>query len=91
MGKHIVIDARIRRTSTGRPVARLLEYLQELDNDNTYTVMLEPSDEWKPSASNFRTVSCPFPQLSFKPLPHITFARFISKLKPDLVYFTLSV
>ncbi len=90
MGKHIVIDARIRRASTGRPVARLLEYIQELDSENTYTVMLEPGDDWKPTATNVSTVACPFSQFSFNPLQQFTFARFIKNLKPDLVHFTLT-
>jgi glycosyltransferase involved in cell wall biosynthesis len=90
MGKHIVIDARIRRASTGRPVARLLEYLQELDTENRYTIMVEPGDPWEPTAQNFSKVACPFPQFSFNPLQQITFARFIARLKPDLVHFTLT-
>lgn len=88
--KHIVIDARIRRASTGRPVDRLLEYLQELDHTNRYTILLQPDDPWKPRAGNFTPLPCPFPQFSFSPLTELKFASLIYKLKPDLVHFTMT-
>ncbi len=62
---HIVIDARIRRASTGRPVDRLLEYLPDLDTEHRYTILTEPSDDWQsPKASpqnNFPNSGQPFP------------------------------
>lgn len=88
--KHIVIDARIRRASTGRPVDRLLEYLQDLDHTNRYTILIQPDDPWQPRAGNFTALPCPFPQFSFNPLTEIKFARFIYNLKPDLVHFTMT-
>ncbi len=90
MSKHIVIDARIRRASTGRPIARLLEYLQELDTTNSYIVLLEQNDGWRPKADNFTTVPCPYKQFSFNPLQQISFALFLRRLKPDLVHFTMT-
>lgn len=87
---HIVIDARIRRASTGRPVDRLLEYLQEIDTTNTYTILLEPSDTWKPTAPNFTATPCPFKQFSFNPLQQVTYARMLRSLRPDLVFFTMT-
>jgi glycosyltransferase involved in cell wall biosynthesis len=88
--KHIVIDARIRRASTGRPVDRLLEYLQTLDNDHRYTILLEPDDDWRPLSRNFKAVVCKYRQFSFNPLQQITFGRQLYKLKPDLVHFTIT-
>jgi glycosyltransferase involved in cell wall biosynthesis len=87
---HIVIDARIRRASTGRPVDRLLEHLQSLDKTNRYTVLLEPSDDWKPKSHRFKPVPCKYKQFSFNPLQQITFAWQLYRLKPDLVHFTLT-
>ncbi len=87
---HIVIDARIRRASTGRPVDRLLEHLQSLDSVNRYTILLEPDDDWKPRSRKFRTVSCKYRIFSLNPLQQITFAWKLYKLKPDLVHFTLT-
>lgn len=90
MSKHIVIDARIRRASTGRPVDRLLQYLQELDSDNRYTILLQQDDPWQPSAPNFTTKHIPWPIFSFNPLQQITYTWLLYRLKPDLVHFTLT-
>ncbi|MCA9328751.1 glycosyltransferase family 4 protein [Candidatus Saccharibacteria bacterium] len=88
--KHIVIDARIRRSSTGRPVARLLEHLQEIDTDHRYTILLEREDTWLPKAKNFSAVRTRFPNFSFNPLNQVLYAKQLYGLKADLVYFTLS-
>src|SRR3990170_4351434 len=88
--KHIVIDARIRRASTGRPIAQLIEHLQDIDKINKYTILLEPRDTWRPRSRNFTTSVCRFKQFSFNPIQQITFARQLRKLKPDLVHFTLT-
>ncbi len=90
MKHHIVIDARIRRSSTGRPIAHLLEQLQQLDTYNDYTLLLQPDDDWRPTAANFRVVPCPFPQFSLNPLNDIRFAWLLYHLKPDLVHFTMT-
>jgi glycosyltransferase involved in cell wall biosynthesis len=88
--KHIVIDARIRRASTGRPVARLLEHLQVIDNDHRYTILLEPDDPWEPTNKNFTTVKTRFRLFSFNPLNQIFFSWQLYKLKADLVHFTIT-
>jgi glycosyltransferase involved in cell wall biosynthesis len=88
--KHIVIDARIRRSSTGRYTDRLLEHLQNIDSSHKYTVLLQPDDPWEPDAKNFREVYCPFPQFSFNPLDQIKFAWQLYRLKADLVHFTMT-
>lgn len=88
--KHIVIDARIRRASTGRPVDKLLYHLQQLDHDNRYTVLVEPGDDWRPAAQNFKRVFCRYSQFSLNPLQQLTYALFLYRLKPDLVHFTLT-
>ncbi|HEX5456745.1 MAG TPA: glycosyltransferase family 1 protein [Candidatus Saccharimonadales bacterium] len=90
MPKHIVIDARNRRASTGRYTDRLVENLQEIDDTNLYTVLVEPGDEWQMKNPNFTTASCPFQQFSFNPWGQISFARQLYGLKPDLVHFTMT-
>lgn len=87
---HIVIDARIRRASTGKPVDRLLEYLQETDSKNKYTVLLSPKDDWKPKSQRFNTAVCRFRIFSFNPLQQILYAWQLYRLKPDLVHFTMT-
>lgn len=90
MNKHIVIDARIRRASTGRPVDRLLYYLPELDKNNRYTILVEPDDPISFDNPNFTALPCPYKQYSLNPLQQITYARQLYKLKPDFVHFTLT-
>ncbi len=87
---HIVIDARLRRSSTGRYVDRLIEYLQTLDTTNHYTLLLEPDDPFQPTAENFATQPCHFKQFSFNPWQQIAFSWQLYRLKPDLVHFTMS-
>lgn len=88
--KHIVIDARIRRASTGRPVARLLEHLQEIDTDHDYTIILEKGDDWKPKSNRFATVNTRFPMFSFNLINQVLYAKQLYSLKPDLTYFTMT-
>lgn len=88
--KHIVIDARIRPASTGRPIARLLEYLQALDNDHRYTILLKKDDNWSPTNKNFKAVKIRYPIFSFNPVNQILFSVFLYHQKADLVYFTLT-
>jgi glycosyltransferase involved in cell wall biosynthesis len=90
MQRHIVIDARIRRSSTGRYADRLLEHLQAIDQTNRFSVLVQPDDPWRPSQSNFRRVHCPYPQFSFNPLHELGFTRQLYGLKADLVHFTMT-
>lgn len=87
---HIVIDGRIRRSSTGRYTDRLVEHLQAIDKANDYTVLVEPDDPWQLSAANFKTMPCRFKQFSFNPLDQIAFSWQLYRLKPDLVHFTMT-
>jgi glycosyltransferase involved in cell wall biosynthesis len=88
--KHIVIDARNRRSSTGRYTDRLLEHLQTLHSNHRYTVLVQPDDPWRARGANFEMVSCPFPQFSFNPLNDFRFAYQLRSLHPDLVHFTMT-
>lgn len=88
--KHIVIDARIRSSSTGRYADRLLEHLQQLDQTNRYTILLDPSDKWLPTAKNFEVKACVYKKFSFNLIDQLTFSRFIKALEPDLVHFTMT-
>lgn len=84
---HIVIDARRMNSSTGHYVARLVEQLEEIDQDNKYTVVLleKEKDFYKPKAKNFSVVTTTADHYTFaEQLGH---AWFIRKLKPDLVHF----
>lgn len=86
---HIVIDGRELRTSTGRYVERLLHYLQKIDSENNYTVLLKPADidGWNPTSPNFNKVACPYKE--FTVVEQTKLKAQIEDLKPDLVHFTL--
>jgi len=86
---HIVIDARIINSSTGRYVERLLHYLQEVDDLNTYTVLVPSKDEkfWTPTADNFSVKTADFANYSFA--EQIGFKKFLDQLEPDLVHFCM--
>lgn len=88
--KHIVIDARIRRASTGRPLDRLVENLQNLDETNCYTILVAQDDDWQLNSPNFATLPCPFPQFSLNPLHELRFAWMLYRLRPDLVHFGMT-
>lgn len=87
---HIVIDGRIRRSSTGRYTDRLIEHLQDIDTKNRYTVLVQPDDPWQPKNPNFAAEPCRFQQFSFNPIDQVAFALQLYKLKPDLVHFTMT-
>ena len=83
----IVIDARQLKTSTGRYMERLLHYLQELDNENSYTILLKPKDfdEWQPTNRRFHKLACPYKEFTFN--EQLGLLAQVHETKPDLVHF----
>lgn len=86
---HIVIDARIINSSTGRYVERLVTYLQDVDIDNQYTILVPEKDKdfWKPRNENFTVKTVSYNNYSFG--EQLGFSRFLKKLNPDLVHFCM--
>lgn len=86
---HIVIDARIIHSTTGRYVERLLHYLQEVDRTNHYTVLVPTKDleYWKPTADNFKVAPADFANYSLG--EQIGLKRLLDGIKPDLVHFCM--
>ncbi len=86
----IVIDARELRTSTGRYIERLLYYLQDIDHDNDYTVLLKPQDVagWTPKTQNFSKLDCPYKEFTFS--EQLGFKKQLDKLQADLVHFGMT-
>lgn len=87
--KKIVIDARELRTSSGRYVYKLLEYLQQVDTDlsHRYIVLLKPKDmdDWNPTSKRFTKVACRYKEFGFG--EQLGMAWQLYQLKPDLVHF----
>ncbi|MES2876037.1 MAG: glycosyltransferase family 1 protein [Patescibacteria group bacterium] len=86
---HIAIDARIVNSSTGRYVERLLYYLEKIDKENDYTVLVREKDEtyWTPSNDNFQVKVAEFDNFSFS--EQIGFKKFLDNLDADLVHFCM--
>ena len=86
---HIVIDARIINSTTGRYVERLLTYLETIDTTNHYTILVPAKDldYWKPHGDNFVLMAADYANYSFA--EQIGFKRFLDKLAPDLVHFCM--
>lgn len=85
----IVIDARIISSSTGRYVERLLTYLEKIDKNNEYIVLVpeQDIDYWKPKNKNFTLKACNYKNFSFG--EQLGFALQLYKLKADLVHFCM--
>ncbi len=86
---HIAIDARTISTPNGRYVERLLHYLQEIDEKNSYSVLVLNKDKnfWKPTADNFKVIVADFDNYSIQ--EQIGYKKFLEDLAPDLVHFCL--
>lgn len=85
--KRIVIDAREFTTSTGRYVSKLVEYLEKIDHEHEYVVLLYPKDleAWQPTNPNFTKMVCPYKEFTFA--EQFGLLRQLNSLKPDLVHF----
>jgi glycosyltransferase involved in cell wall biosynthesis len=90
--KKIVIDARGFSTSTGRYTRKLIEYLEELEVNQTereYTVLLFPDefDKYQPKNPRFSKKVADYKHYGFS--EQIGLLLLLKKLKPDLVHFTM--
>lgn len=86
---HIAIDARVINSGTGTYVAKLLEYLQQIDTTNQYTVLLRAKDTtyWQPTAPNFSIKVADFDNYSLA--EQTKYKAFLDELAPDLVHFCM--
>ena len=86
---HIAIDARIINSSTGRYVERLIHYLEGVDTENRYTILVPTKDLdfYTPTNPNFTVKAADFANFSFA--EQIGFKKFLDKLSPDLVHFCM--
>lgn len=86
---HIAIDARVINSGTGTYIVKLLEYLQQIDNENSYSILVRAKDKhyWQPARPNFTVRVAEFDNYSFA--EQIGFKRYLDKLKSDLVHFCM--
>lgn len=85
----IVIDARIINSSTGRHIERLLTYLEKIDTENEYIILVPEKDidYWKPTNNNFSVLVSNYKNYSFD--EQFGFAIQLYKLRADLVHFCM--
>lgn len=86
----IVIDGREILGTTGRYIRKLLEYLQQIDTENEYIVLMHQNgfDETVLSGKNFSKVLVT--EKKFSIAEQLTLPKVIERLKPDLVHFTMT-
>jgi hypothetical protein len=82
----IAIDAREISTSTGRYIERLIFYLQKIDKNNKYLVLLNPHDYTALNFSNnFEKVLCSAEKFTWAEQTDLK--KQLKQLRPDLVHF----
>jgi glycosyltransferase involved in cell wall biosynthesis len=86
---HIAIDARIINSTTGTYVERLLHYLEQIDTENEYTILVPSKDIdfWKPTNPRFTVRPVDFANYSLA--EQIGFKKFLDELGADLVHFCM--
>lgn len=88
--KRIVIDAREYPTSTGRYIRNLIAYLEKIDEQHEYIVLMKPGDlaSYQPKNPNFVKVASKYKEFSFG--EQLGFAWQLYRLKADLVHFGMT-
>jgi glycosyltransferase involved in cell wall biosynthesis len=86
---HIAIDARIISSTTGRYVERLIHYLEQIDTENTYTILVRAKDKdyYIPKNPNFTIKVADYADYSFG--EQLGFKKRLDNLAPDLVHFCM--
>src|SRR5437868_4864329 len=86
----IAIDAREYSTSTGRYMFRLLQQLEQIDQQNDYIVLLRPEDfdTYLPKNPRFQKQVTKYKEFTFG--EQFGFARQLKRLKADLVHFGMT-
>lgn len=86
---HIAIDARIINSTTGRYVERLIHYLEQIDTENKYTLLVREKDKdyYTPTNPNFTIKIADFADYSFS--EQLGLKKLLDELAPDLVHFCM--
>lgn len=89
MSMHIALDVRFINSGTGTYAVKLIDYLQQIDTTNTYSLLVPPKDRdyYKPVNPNFTVRIIPYDMYSFG--EQLGYLHYLNDLKPDLVHFCL--
>lgn len=85
-----MIDAREYTTSTGRYTFRLVQYLQQIDHEHDYVILLKPEDMKVGEFANprFTKVAAPYKEFTFE--EQFGLKKEVQEQQPDLVHFTMT-
>ena len=83
----IVIDAREYTTTTGRYMFRLVQYLEKLESEHEFIILLKPKDMDVYPLTNprFTKLACTYKEFTFE--EQIGFKKQLDALNADLVHF----
>ncbi len=86
---HIALDVRFINSSTGTYAVKLLDYLQQIDATNQYSILVPLKDKefWRPTNKNFTVRTVPYKAYTFD--EQLGFLHYLNQLKPDLVHFCM--
>jgi len=85
----IAIDARIIATTTGRYIERLIHYLEKIDTDNDYLILVRKKElgYYTPTNPRFTIIEADFADYSFG--EQLGLKKLLDQLQPDLVHFCM--
>jgi len=86
---HIALDVRFINSGTGTYAVKLLDYLQKLDTENDYSLIVleKDKDYYRPTNPRFTIRTVPYKAYSLS--EQIGFLNYLNALKPDLVHFCM--
>lgn len=89
MAYHIALDVRFINSGTGTYAVKMLEYLQQIDSVNRYTVIVPEKDldYWRPTADNFTLLGVDIPMYSLR--EQFAYKHILDNLNADLVHFVM--
>jgi glycosyltransferase involved in cell wall biosynthesis len=86
---HIALDVRFINSGTGSYAVKLIDYLQEIDTENDYSLIVLDKDKDYYKPTNPRFTMCTVPYKAYSLSEQIGFLKYLNALKPDLMHFCM--
>ena len=86
---HIALDVRFINSGTGTYAVKLLDYLQKLDTENDYSLIVleKDKDYYRPTNPRFTVRTVPY--LAYTLDEQVGYLRYLNALGADLVHFCM--
>jgi glycosyltransferase involved in cell wall biosynthesis len=86
---HIALDVRFINSGTGSYAVKLIDYLQKIDTENNYSLIVLEKDKeyYKPTNPRFTVRTVPYEAYTFS--EQIGYLRYLQSLNADLVHFCM--